>query len=238
MLIDDFQFINGKKGTQEEFLHILNSIISLNKQIVIACDRPVSMLMDMNEAIKSRLSGGLVVDIKPSDADIRFNFSKQKLTEFFKEEGELNGISTLLCEKINSSMRELEGAINKLKLNCEIFSTVLNKENVACLLEENIFASTAPISIDKIKKKVCEFYNINLSDLNSVKRTRNITVPRHIAMYLVRKHTSLSLPEIGKIFGGKDHSSILHAIKKVEGCFKKDLAFQAQFKDLERSLRS
>jgi chromosomal replication initiator protein len=238
LLIDDFQFINGKKGTQEEFLHILNSLISLNKQIVVACDRSVSMLMDINESIKSRLAGGLIVDIKPSDVDIRFNFSKQKLMELFKEEDELNGISTLLSEKINSSMRELEGAINKLKLNCEIFSTILNKENVACLLEENIFASNVPISIDKIKKKVCEFYNITLSDLNSVKRTRNITVPRHIAMYLVRKHTSLSLPEIGKNFGAKDHSSILYAIKKVEEYFKKDLAFQCKFKDLERSLRS
>ena len=134
-------------------------------------------------------------------------------------------------------MRELEGAINKIKLNVETFGLSLSKESIILLLQESIISSHKPITIENIKKKVCDFYNISVSDLNSLKRSRNISTPRHVAMYLARKHTSFSLPEIGRNFGGKDHTSVIHAVKKIEENFKTDLSFQSKFKDLERGLR-
>jgi chromosomal replication initiator protein len=237
LLIDDFQFINGKKGTQEEFLHIFNMLVNNGTQVILAGDRAPSSLNDINEAVKSRISGGLVVDIMPADYELRLQFAKQKLVSLIDDAVSREEIAKLMAEKITTSMRELEGAINKIKLNVETFGLSLSKESIILLLQESIISSHKPITIENIKKKVCEFYNISVADLNSLKRSRNIAKPRHVAMYLARKHTSLSLPEIGRNFGGKDHTSVIHAVKKIEENFKTDLSFQSKFRDLERGLR-
>ena len=237
LLIDDFQFINGKKGTQEEFLHIFNMLVNNGTQVILAGDRAPSSLNDINEAVKSRISGGLVVDIMPADYELRLQFAKQKLVSLIDDAVSREEIAKLMAEKITTSMRELEGAINKIKLNVETFGLSLSKESIILLLQESIISSHKPITIENIKKKVCEFYNISVADLNSLKRSRNIAKPRHVAMYLARKHTSLSLPEIGRNFGGKDHTSVMHAVKKIEENFKTDLSFQSKFRDLERGLR-
>jgi chromosomal replication initiator protein len=212
-------------------------LVNNGTQVILAGDRAPSSLNDINEAVKSRISGGLVVDIMPADYELRLQFAKQKLVSLIDDAVSREEIAKLMAEKITTSMRELEGAINKIKLNVETFGLSLSKESIILLLQESIISSHKPITIENIKKKVCEFYNISVADLNSLKRSRNIAKPRHVAMYLARKHTSLSLPEIGRNFGGKDHTSVMHAVKKIEENFKTDLSFQSKFRDLERGLR-
>jgi chromosomal replication initiator protein len=221
LLVDDVQFLSGKESTQEEFFHTFNTLYESNKQIVISCDRPPKDIPTLEERLISRFEWGLITDIQPPDIETRIAILKKK--------SELNNfeisseIAYFIASKFTSNIRELEGALVKViafsKLNqLKNLSVDLVKE----ILKDIITGEKKEISVDLIQKIVAENFNLNPSDLKAKKRTANLVFPRQLAMYLSRELTDLSLPEIGKNFGGRDHSTIIHAYNSINKKIEKD----------------
>src|SRR6056300_780783 len=236
LMIDDIQFIGGKGSTQEEFFYTFNDLINLGKQIIISSNKSPFELSDLDEKLKSRLGGGLVVDFLPTDYDLRFSILKKKIN--------LRGleISTdvlhFLATKIVNNIRELEGALNRLCANYELTGKLISIENAQELLSDILSANEKDISIDYIQNIVSSYYNLNLSAMVSSRRSISIARPRQIAMYLSKTLTTFSYPEIGKNFGGKDHTTVMHAVKKVESLLENNQKLQKQIFDLKKSILS
>ncbi len=236
LMIDDIQFIAGKGSTQEEFFHTFNALVDQKKQIIISGDRPPSELDGVDERLKSRLSFGVVGEIHKTDYELRLNIlmakaKEQKVTIIDKE------IIQLLARKISSNIRELEGAFRRLCAHIELVNRPLTMETAKQILHDILKSNNKRISVEEIQKKVSEYFNIKLSDMVSVRRSRVVARPRQVAMYLSKTCTSKSLPEIGRLFGGRDHTTVIHAVKKVEQICNTDIAFYEHVKNLKRTFQ-
>ena len=220
LILDDIQFMVGKNSTQEEFFHTFNSLLDLNKKVILSSDRAPSDLEGFDERIKSRLSWGLVADILPASFELRYEILKKKSAELLKTN---NGHHTLddsvlifLAKTIVSNVRELEGALNKVVTFSNIMNKKIDVELTKTVLKDLLRSNNKRITIDEIQNKVSNYYNINVDDLTSSRRLRSFARPRQVAMYLAKKLTSRSLPEIGRKFGGRDHTTVIHAVKKID----------------------
>jgi len=220
LMIDDIQFIGGKESTQEEFFYTFNDLINQGKQIIISSNKSPVDLLSLDERLKSRLSGGLVVDFLPTNYELRLKILEKKVDVLnFKVPID---VLQFIANNIVNNIRELEGALNRIWANYELTGKKINIENCTNLLSDLISARKKTISIDNIQKKVSSYYNLALSDMISSRRSINIARPRQIAMYLSKGLTSYSYPEIGKAFGGKDHTTVIHAVKKIESMLEVD----------------
>ncbi len=234
LLIDDIQFIAGKDRTQEEFFHTFNELHNEGKQIVLSSDRPPAEMDHIEERLKSRFQWGLIADIQPPDLETRIAILKKKA----EAEGiELpDEVAYIIAKRIKSNVRELEGCLIKISAMASIMHQRITEELARRVLDSMYPYQDEDISPSSILKLVAERFDLKVSDLKSRKRTKNIVLPRQIAMYLIRKVTALSLPEIGEIFGGMDHSSVHHGIKKVENLLKSDEKLKRIVEDLERKI--
>ena len=236
LMIDDLQFLGGKESTQEEFFHLFNDLIDLKKQIIITADKSPGDLKDLDYRIKSRLSGGLVVDILPTNYNLRIKIIKKKL--FAKKSYLDNEIICFLAKKISASVRELEGAINKLIAYSDLMKINLNLSIVKDILSDFLRENKNKISLNDIQMQVSRHFNINLSDLCSKKRNRYISRPRQLAMFLCKELTDFSYPEIGKFFGGKDHATVIHGVNKIRSLSLEDKKIQRDLENLISNLKS
>jgi len=224
-IIDDIQFIRGKEGLQEEFFHTFNSLFDKSSQIVISSDRPPNKLDRVQDRIKSRLSGGLVVDIGLPDYDLKLNILRKKIEEFqksFKEHPNLSDeVVDYLAKDTKSNIRELIGVFNRVVAFSKMSNRSLNINDCKIILKD-VYNSTKIISIDKIQNVTSNFFSINLNEMLSQRRSRPLARPRQIAMYLTKKLTTRSLPEIGRKFANRDHTTVIHAVKTIDKLLKND----------------
>ena len=225
-IIDDIQFVNGKEAMQEEFFHTFNALIERGSQIVISSDRPPSSLDKIQERIRSRMSGGLVIDIQPPDEDLRIKILKRKFKEIkenFKEEYDLNEeIFKFLASEVSSSIREMVGALNRILAFSKINTKPPSIYECKKILKDFINSNNKSINVELIQNLVASHFNLNIQELLSPRRSRSLARPRQIAMYLAKQHTTNSLPDIGRKFSNRDHTTVIHAVKKVDELIKKD----------------
>ncbi len=220
LILDDIQFMIGKVSTQEEFFHTFNSLLDMNKKVIISGDRPPSDLGSFDDRMKSRLSGGLVVDIMPADFDLRYSIIKNKYSELRAKNKNTysleDDVLSFLAKTVTSNVRELEGALNKVYTFSNVLGKKIDVELTKSVLKDLLKSNTKRITIDEIQNKVSNYYNIKIEDLISSRRIRTFARPRQVAMYLSKKLTTRSLPEIGRKFGGRDHTTVIHAVKKID----------------------
>ena len=218
-IIDDIQFIRGKEGLQEEFFHTFNSLFDKSSQIIISSDRAPNKLDRVQDRIKSRLSGGLVVDIGTPDYELKLKILKKKITEFentFKEYPNLNEeVIEYLAKDSNSNIRELIGVFNRIVAFSKMSKKQLNVNDCKIILKD-VYRSSKIITIEKIQNVTSNFYSINLQEMLSQRRSRPLARPRQIAMFLAKKLTTRSLPEIGRKFANRDHTTVIHAVKTID----------------------
>jgi len=224
LLIDDIQFIAGKESTQEEFFHTFNTLYQANKQIVISSDRPPKAIPALEKRLRSRFEGGLIVDIQPPDLETRLAILKAKAKRQPIPVPE--SILQFIANRVKSNIRELEGALNRVVA----FITAMNMPptvETASLALQGLFDQPAP-SPDDILKVVAEFYNLDPQQLKGPSRDKTVALARQVAMYLLREETSLSLPQIGRLLGGRDHSTVLHGYEKIARLVERDLQLNRQ----------
>ena len=234
LMIDDIQFICGKEATQEEFFHTFNALVGQNKQIVISADKSPSDLDGLEERLRSRLGGGLVADLHPTTYELRLGILEQK-REMLKRDIPQN-VLEFLALKFTSNVRELEGALNRIIAHAELTARPVTIEGAQDLLHDLLRANDRRISVDDIQRKVAEHYNIRLSDMHSPRRARTIARPRQVAMYLAKTLTEHSLPEIGRKFGGRDHTTIMHGVRRIEELVVSDQGIQEDVELLKRAI--
>jgi len=233
LMIDDIQFLCGKDSTQEEFFHTLNSLIDQNKQIIVSSDKSPSNLDGLEERLRSRLGWGLVADIHPTTYELRLGILEQKRDMLGREIPQ--DVLEFLAHKITSNVRELEGALNRIIAHSELVGCDITIETVQELLVDLLRANDVRVSIEDIQRKVAEHYNIRVSDLHSPRRSKNIARPRQVAMYLCKILTDKSLPDIGRKFGGRDHTTIIHGIRKIEELLKTDSSIREDVEILKKT---
>ena len=241
LMVDDIQFIAGKDSTQEEFFHTFNTLIDHNHQVVISADRSPVDLDGIEERIRSRLGWGLVTDIHASDYELRLGVLQTKAKKHIEDNPEIiikDNILEFLAQRIDSNIRVLEGALNRVIAYSSFVKKPLTIEMAQDVLKDLIRASQRRITIDDIQRKVADYYNIRLSDLLSARRSRTIARPRQVAMYLSKILTTRSLPEIGRKFGGRDHTTVIHAVKRIESLQDSDTTIQEEVDILSRALES
>lgn len=236
LMIDDIQFICGKESTQEEFFHTFNAIIDNNKQMVISCDRSPSDLDNVEDRIKSRLGWGLVADVHTTTYELRVGILESKLEKMDIKISQ--NVIDFLASKITSNVRELEGALNKVIAHSTLVGREVTLETTQDILRDLLRSNERIINVEEIQKKVASRYNIKIADMSSSRRLRSIARPRQIAMYLSKVLTSKSLAEIGSKFGKKDHTTVIHAVKKVEELIANDSDFREEITLLTRILQS
>ncbi|HOZ31470.1 MAG TPA: chromosomal replication initiator protein DnaA [Tabrizicola sp.] len=219
LMVDDVQFIAGKDSTQEEFFHTFNALVDQNKQIVISADRAPGEIKDLEDRIKSRLQCGLVVDLHPTDYELRLGILQQKV-DFYRNQYRglvlADGVLEFLAHRITTNVRVLEGALTRLFAFASLVGREITLDLAQDCLADILRSSDRKLTIEEIQRKVAEHYNIRLSDMIGPKRLRNIARPRQVAMYLAKQLTPRSLPEIGRRFGGRDHTTIMHGVRKIE----------------------
>ena len=214
LMIDDVQFISGKDSTQEEFFHTFNALVDQNKQLIISGDRSPSDLEGIEERVRSRLGWGLVADIHATTYELRLGILQSKIDQM-RDIVIPQKVTEFLAHKITSNVRELEGALNRVVAHATLVGRPVTLETTQEVLHDLLRANDRRISIDDIQKQAASHYNIKVSDMHSARRSRVVARPRQVAMYLSKKLTSKSLPEIGRKFGGKDHTTVMHAVKRV-----------------------
>ena len=234
LMIDDVQFISGKDSTQEEFFHTFNSLVDQGRQIVISADKSPSDLAGMEERLRSRLGCGLVADIHATTYELRLGILESKAEQLtIAVPGK---VLEFLAHKISSNVRELEGALNRVVAHAQLIGRVITLEMAQDVLRDLLRANDRRVTIEEVQKKVAEHFNIRLADMHSARRSRQVSRPRQVAMYLSKQLTSSSLPEIGRKFGGRDHTTVMHAIKKVEELQNADKDFAGNVELLLRML--
>lgn len=234
LMIDDIQFIAGKESTQEEFFHTFNALVDQNKQIVISADKAPSDLTGLEERLRSRLAWGLVADIQPSTYDLRLGILQSKRGLLGAEIPD--AVLEFLALKVSSNIRELEGALNRIVAHADVTKTLITLETTQDVLSDLLRSHDRRITIDEIQRKVAEHYNIRLPDMHSARRARNVARPRQVAMYLAKQLTSRSLPEIGRKFGGRDHTTVMHAVRKIEELMLEDTQIAQDVEIIRRAL--
>ena len=240
-IIDDIQFIRGKEGLQEEFFHTFNTLFDQSSQIVISSDRPPNKLDRVQDRIKSRLSGGLVVDIGSPEYDLKLKILKKKISEyqnFFKESPDLHEeVLSYMAKNSNSNIRELIGIFNRVVAFGKMSKKPLNVNDCKIILRD-VYNSNKVISIDKIQTMTSNFYSISLNDMLSPRRSRPLARPRQIAMYFAKKLTTRSLPEIGRKFANRDHTTVIHAVKTVEKLLQNNDEIKKNIEELKSLILS
>ncbi len=220
LLLDDIQFIAGKERTQEEFFHTFNSLFEIKKQIILSSDKKPQDIDDLEERLISRFQWGLIADIQPPDTETKVAILKKKaLSRRFQLSNE---VAFLLANSVKSNIRELESLLNRLEACASFYNCAITLDFTREVLKDFIKTENKEPAPDEIQKLVSKHFNIKLSDLKGKKKNNAVVLPRQIAMYIIRKKTSLSFPEIGDIFGGKDHSTVIHSIKKIDALYKDD----------------
>ena len=235
LMIDDVQFIGGREATQEEFFHTFNALVDQNRQVVISADKSPSDLEGVEERMRSRLGWGLVADIHPTTYELRLSILQAKADQMGVAIP--TKVMEFLAHKITSSVRELEGALNRIVAHATLVGRQITLETCQEVLHDILRASDRRVTIDEIQKKVAEHYNVRISDMASARRARAVARPRQVAMYLAKTLTARSLPEIGRKFGGRDHTTVMHAVKKVEELRAGDAAFAEDVDLLRRMLQ-
>ena len=236
LMVDDVQFISGKDNTQEEFFHTFNALVEQNRQIVISADKSPSDLDGVQERLKSRLGCGLVADIHPTTYELRLGILMEKATK--------RGVDIppkvleFISHRIISNVREMEGALNRLVAHATLVGTTITVETAQVVLQDLLKSNNKKTTIEEIQKKVADHYNIRLTDMHSPRRSRSVARPRQVAMYLAKFITSRSLPEIGRKFGGRDHTTVMHAVKKIEELKQADNNFSEDIELLKRLIDS
>ncbi|MTJ82523.1 MAG: chromosomal replication initiator protein DnaA [Telmatospirillum sp.] len=236
LMIDDVQFIGGKDSTQEEFFHTFNSLVDQGRQIIISADKSPSDLQGMEERLRSRLGCGLVADIHATTYELRLGIIGAKAEQLGVDVP--RKVAEFLAHKITSNVRELEGALNRVVAHAQLVGRDISLETTQEVLHDLLRANDRRITIEEIQKKVAEHFNIRLADMHSARRARQVARPRQVAMYLAKQLTSRSLPEIGRKFGGRDHTTVMHAVKKIEELRSADSTFAEDIELLRRMLES
>ena len=239
LMVDDVQFIAGKDSTQEEFFHTFNALVDQNKQIIISADRAPGEIKDLEERIKSRLQCGLVVDLHPTDYELRLGILQQKAEMYRQQYPGLtlsNGVLEFLAHRITTNVRVLEGALTRLFAFASLVGREITLDLAQDCLADILRASDRKVTIEEIQRKVAEHYNIRLADMIGPKRVRTIARPRQVAMYLSKHMTTRSLPEIGRRFGGRDHTTVIHAVRQIERLRGLDHDLDNDVRTLMRSL--
>ncbi len=214
LLIDDIHFIAGKESTQEEFFHTFNTLHDSRKQIIISSDRPPKDIANLEERLRSRFAWGLITDIQPPDFETRVAILRKKME---KEPIHIpDDVIYFIAQEIKTNIRELEGALIRVAAYSLLEERVVSLGMAQMVLKDMVQKASKSINVDTIQKRVAEFFNLSVSDIKMGRRNKNIVLPRQLAMFLSRKYTNLSLPEIGRAFGGKDHTTVLHSYKKIE----------------------
>lgn len=219
LMVDDVQFIAGKDSTQEEFFHTFNALVDQNKQIIISADRAPGEIKDLEDRVRSRLQCGLVVDLHPTDYELRLGILQSKLLQYRASYPDLqiaDGVLEFLAHRISTNVRVLEGALTRLFAFASLVGREIDMELTQDCLADVLRASERKITIEEIQRKVSDYYNIRLSDIIGPKRLRSYARPRQVAMYLCKQLTSRSLPEIGRRFGGRDHTTVMHGVRRIE----------------------
>ena len=237
LMIDDVQFIGGKESTQEEFFHTFNALVDQSRLLVITGDRSPSDLDGMEERLRSRLGWGLVADIHPTDYELRVGILQSKIDQIGAHDVP-QAVIEFLAHKITSNVRELEGALNRVVAHATLVGRPVTLETTRELLRDLLRANDRRVTIEEIQKRVAEHFNIRAADMHSARRARAVARPRQVAMYLAKQLTSRSLPEIGRKFGGRDHTTVMHAVKKVEQLSETDAGFAEDVELLRRMLEN
>ena len=236
LMIDDVQFINGKESTQEEFFHTFNDLVDNNRQVVVSADKSPSDLEGMEERLRSRLGWGLVADIHATTYELRLGILQSK-TERLGIDIPAK-VLEFLAHKITTSVRELEGALNRVVAHATLIGRDITLETCQDVLHDLLRAHDRRVTIEEIQKRVAEHFNIRIADMHSARRSRAVARPRQVAMYLSKQLTARSLPEIGRKFGGRDHTTVMHAIRKVDELSQADVSFAEDVELLRRMLES
>lgn len=238
LLIDDIQFIEKKERTQEEIFHTFNTLYEANKQIIISSDRPPKEIATLEERLRSRFEWGLIADMQAPDYETRVAILRNK--------AELEGLDTtdsllevigVIAEKIQSNIRELEGAFIRVIAYANLTNQKINRELAKEVLKDVFSSKDRPVTPALVKKYICKHFNIKQVDLESAKRTRNLAFPRQIAMYICRDMTDLSLPKVGQAFGNRDHTTVLHACEKISKEMKTNESLRDIIKEIENSIK-
>ena len=237
LMIDDVQFIAGKETTQEEFFHTFNALVDQNRQIVISGDRSPSDLDGIEERMRSRLGWGLVADIHATDYELRLGILQSKAEQAGANEVPVR-VLEFLAHRITSNVRELEGALNRVLAYSNLVGRPITLETTQDVLRDLLRANDRRVTIEDIQKRVAEHFNIRLADMHSARRARAVARPRQVAMYLAKQLTSRSLPEIGRKFGGRDHTTVMHAVRKIDELRQSDNTMSEDIDLLRRMLEA
>jgi len=234
LMIDDLQFLIGKDNTQEEFFHTFNALVDAGRQIVVSADKSPSDLSGLEDRLRTRLGCGMVADIHATTFELRISILEAK--------AQASGVAVpakvleFLAHKITSNVRELEGALNRLIAHANLFGRPVTLESTQDVLHDILKAHDRRVTIEEIQRKVSEHWNIRLTDMSSARRARAVARPRQVAMFLAKQLTSRSLPEIGRKFGNRDHTTVMHAVSRVQELMERDVAFAEDVELLRRML--
>ena len=235
LMVDDVQFLIGKDSTQEEFFHTFNALVDAGKQIVISSDKSPSEL-DVEHRLRTRLGGGMVADIHATTFELRVSILDAKAARAGVDVP--RRVLEFLAHKITTNVRELEGALNRLLAHASLFGRAVTLESTQDVLRDLLKAHDRKVTIEEIQKRVAEHYHLRLSEMSSARRARNVARPRQVAMYLAKQLTSRSLPEIGRRFGNRDHTTVMHACSRVAEIMEVDAGFAEDVELLRRMLES
>ncbi len=241
LMVDDVQFIAGKSSTQEEFFHTFNALIDDQKQIIISGDRAPGEIVNLEERIKSRLQCGLVVDLHPTDYELRLGILHSKVDGHREHYPDLHvaaGVLEFLAHRISTNVRVLEGALTRLFAFSSLVGREITLELAQDCLADILRASERKITVEEIQRQVSEYFNIRLSEMIGPKRNRTFARPRQVAMWFCKKMTNRSLPEIGRRFGGRDHTTVIHGVRRIEELRIKDSQLSDDLEMLRRSLEA
>tara|TARA_B100001540_G_scaffold241382_1_gene216166 strand:+ start:2412 stop:3833 length:1422 start_codon:yes stop_codon:yes gene_type:complete len=240
LLIDDIQFMNGKEALQEEFFHTFSTLLDKGSQIVLTADRPPNKLNRIQDRIRSRFSGGLVVDIQSPEIGLRSEIVKNKLNEIltFNTENVVisDEIQKFICSEIKSSVRELVGALNRIVSFSRIYNRVPNLSETRIILKDLLNINENKVTIDNIQTIVCKYFKISKNEMLSSRRSRYLVRPRQTAIYLSKILTSKSLPEIGRCFSNRDHTTVIHSVKTIERLKKEDTELSVKIDTLKNKI--
>ena len=241
LMVDDVQFIAGKESTQEEFFHTFNALVDSGKQIIISADRAPGEIKELEDRIRSRLQCGLVVDLHPTDYELRLGVLQTKVAIQMEQYPSLaieDGVLEFLAHRITTNVRVLEGALTRLFAFASLVGREVNLELTQDCLSDVLKASDRKVTVEEIQRKVSEHYNIRLSDMIGPKRVRTLARPRQMAMYLAKQMTSRSLPEIGRRFGGRDHTTVMHGVRRITELMATDSQIADDIELLRRALEA
>jgi len=234
LLLDDVQFIAGKERTQEEFFHTFNSLYESHKQIVITSDRFPKEIPELEDRLRNRFEWGLIADIQPPDMETRVAILQKKAE--LEAIALSHEVAIFLASHIDSNVRELEGSLTSLGAFASLTKAPITVELAKEVLQNTLKGAQRELTIETIQKTICDYFNLKLADLKAKRRTKNIALPRQVAMYPCRKYTPTSFPAIGYMFGGRDHSTVIHASKTIEKKLKEDPHIRATIEKLEKNL--